>query len=297
MNNRRSSPQRPAKRRNCPCSSSPVTSRLSYAIMDLICPQIETLIACHTCNAQSLPPYRLCLVGHVGCPSCAGYLPYCKCGSLYASRPHLFVDWLVSAMQLRCKYCTGRNVATTEDPNVTAVQREGSDGKDGVDDDVEDNKRNGDDERDGGDNDENGGEEGVEVDDEIEEDDDDDTGDEEDDDAEDGDGDNHDDAVNCDDSNVGGDNSQQQNIDGARDGGDDGRGIEERDLWYDLSKLIEHYRTSCPMNAFTCPLDGCGYKARVDTILEHYEAVHGPFEQVVPGENRKSYEVTFLISW
>lgn len=72
--------------------------------MDYLYPRIDKLISCNTCGSQSLPPYRLCLNGHVGCTPCAKYLALCSCGSRFAIGPHLAFDWVVMAMKLQCKY-------------------------------------------------------------------------------------------------------------------------------------------------------------------------------------------------
>ncbi|XP_025199249.1 uncharacterized protein LOC112597418 [Melanaphis sacchari] len=50
------------------------------------------------------------------------------------------------------------------------------------------------------------------------------------------------------------------------------------DRWFTVQELRDHYLTGCTKNLFTCPLQNCGHVARVDTITDHYETVHGPFE-------------------
>lgn len=75
--------------------------------MDRLCPEIERLVSCYTCSAQSLPPYRLCWGAHVGCPPCSKYLPRCACGQRFNCNSNVTFDWLVSSMALRCKYRPG----------------------------------------------------------------------------------------------------------------------------------------------------------------------------------------------
>ncbi|XP_022165216.1 uncharacterized protein LOC111030150 [Myzus persicae] len=72
--------------------------------MDFLCPEIEQLVSCHTCGAQALPPYQLCVEAHVACPPCTKYQPRCACGCRFLKRSNTTLDWLVSAMKLRCKY-------------------------------------------------------------------------------------------------------------------------------------------------------------------------------------------------
>lgn len=78
--------------------------RPAIASMDLLVPDIVSLVACKVCNSQTLPPYQLCPNGHVGCPPCVKYLRACSCGDPFTENPHLFFDWTVMAMKLRCKY-------------------------------------------------------------------------------------------------------------------------------------------------------------------------------------------------
>lgn len=175
--------------------------------MEYLCPQIDQLVACYTCGAQALPPYRLCLEAHVGCPPCAKYLPRCACGFEFTAGPHSTFDWLVSAMKLKCKYSN---------------------------------------------NDEHGSEGGSGV--------------------------------------RESDGSSGETTSGG------GNGDDCKDQWFEVQELKEHYRTGCTKNSYTCPLNGCGHIARVDTILDHYEAAHGPFVELTPNNTLRPYEVTFEIS-
>lgn len=168
--------------------------------MDYLCPQINRLVSCYTCGVQALPPYRLCLEAHVGCPPCVKYLSRCSCGYRFTTGSHITFDWLVSAMKLKCKY--GGNGERANGSSSSSVERTKSDG--------------------------NGGE----------------------------------DCVN---------------------------------RWFDVKELQEHYRTGCTKNTYTCPLTGCGHVDRVDTIVDHYEAAHGPFVALTPDNPQRPYEVTFMI--
>lgn len=161
--------------------------------MQYLCPDIDSLVSCRTCGVQSLPPYRLCLDGHVGCPPCVRYAKQCLCGHRFAAGPHFTFDWLVSALKLRCKY-----------------RKSTGDGRCG----------------------------------------------------------------------------------GSVGGGDDDD-CEYR--WYEVQELRDHYRTACAKNQFMCPIPGCGHVTRLDTVNEHYESVHGPVDELTPG-NWKSRSVTFKLS-
>ncbi|XP_025422645.1 uncharacterized protein LOC112692248 [Sipha flava] len=69
---------------------------------------------------------------------------------------------------------------------------------------------------------------------------------------------------------------------------------------YSVRELREHYRTGCALNGFVCPLIGCGHVARVDTIVEHYEAAHGPYERLMSADPLNPNRITFKIrdvSW
>lgn len=171
--------------------------------MELLCPEIDRLVSCFSCGAQALPPYRLCLEAHVGCPPCAKYLPQCACGFRFSTGPHSTFDWLVSAMKLRCKYAGSHNERVISG--------------------------------DGG-------------------------------------------------------NGEYDNGNGSGEGDED---CENR--WFSVQELQEHYRTSCTKNSYMCPLTGCSHVARVDTIVDHYEAVHGPFEELTSDDVQRPYEVTFTI--
>lgn len=72
--------------------------------MELLCPDVGGLSTCYSCNDQCPPPYRLCLVGHLACVPCATFRRRCECGKGFAIGPHLSYDWLLSAMDHRCKY-------------------------------------------------------------------------------------------------------------------------------------------------------------------------------------------------
>lgn len=52
--------------------------------------------------------------------------------------------------------------------------------------------------------------------------------------------------------------------------------------WYTVKELSDHYRGECTRNTFVCQLKGCGHICHVETITEHYESAHGPFEPIVP---------------
>lgn len=72
--------------------------------MEYLCPDIDRLVACHTCGKQTLPPLRLCVNGHVGCPMCVRYLRRCRCSYRFTFGRNSIIDKLITAMQLRCKY-------------------------------------------------------------------------------------------------------------------------------------------------------------------------------------------------
>lgn len=72
--------------------------------MEYLCPSVDRLIECHTCGLQSLPPYQLCVDGHVGCQTCIVYRRRCRCGYRFTGTPQIVFDGLVSALKLRCKY-------------------------------------------------------------------------------------------------------------------------------------------------------------------------------------------------
>lgn len=163
--------------------------------MEYLCPDIERLVACYTCGAQSLPPIKLCLSAHVGCASCAKYLRICICGRRFSTGAHISFDWLVSAIKLKCKY---RTVAIQK-----RVLR------------------------------------GLAVD--------------------------NDTGSSC------------------------------ADTWYSVNELREHYRSYCTYNSYKCPLKNCGHVARVDTVVDHYETAHGPFEKLMPADHQHPNEVTFVI--
>lgn len=67
--------------------------------------------------------------------------------------------------------------------------------------------------------------------------------------------------------------------------------------WYGIpEQLSEHYRNHCRNNVFKCPLHGCEHVARVETIADHYEMVHGPFDTLTPdNQDQQTYTVTFKI--
>lgn len=165
--------------------------------MDLLCPDLDDLVSCHSCGQQSLPPYRLCKGAWPVCPPCRRYKRRCACGHPFASGQHSIFDWAVTAMRLRCKY---RDVVSPPPPPP--------------------------------------------------------------------------DAVGCD-----------------------------RQKRYGVQELREHYRTGCTKNGYPCPLHRCGHLGRVDTIVEHYEAAHGPFITLGPSardhndrHRHRQYEVAFKIS-
>ncbi|XP_025202980.1 uncharacterized protein LOC112600050 [Melanaphis sacchari] len=54
--------------------------------------------------------------------------------------------------------------------------------------------------------------------------------------------------------------------------------------WFSVQELSNHYLTGCMRNFFTCPMQNCGYVARVDTITDHYDKIHGPFELLSPSD-------------
>lgn len=72
--------------------------------MEYICPEIEQQVSCYTCDAQSLPPLQLCKASHVNCRLCTQYMQSCACGDQFDDRPHVLLDWMVSALKLKCKY-------------------------------------------------------------------------------------------------------------------------------------------------------------------------------------------------
>lgn len=72
--------------------------------MEYVCAEIEQLISCYTCDAQSLPPLQLCKASHVNCGPCAQYMSQCACGDQFDDGPHVLLDWLMSALKFRCKY-------------------------------------------------------------------------------------------------------------------------------------------------------------------------------------------------
>ncbi|VVC45695.1 Hypothetical protein CINCED_3A004942 [Cinara cedri] len=88
--------------------------------MEHICPQIERLISCHTCGAQSLPPFQLCEAAHVNCPPCAKYMARCSCGDEFADGPQVLLDWTVSALKFKCKHCGTVNAEDADDDGRTA---------------------------------------------------------------------------------------------------------------------------------------------------------------------------------
>ncbi|KAE9539862.1 hypothetical protein AGLY_005114 [Aphis glycines] len=61
-----------------------------------------------------------------------------------------------------------------------------------------------------------------------------------------------------------------------------GRPVDCADGWYAVQELRDHYLTGCSRNSFACPVQGCGLVARVDTVTDHYETAHGPFESLSP---------------
>jgi len=95
--------------------------------MDFVCPEIERLVSCYTCGDQSLPPYQLCVDAHVACPPCIKYQSRCACGCVFLKMPNTTLDWLVSAMKLRCKYgangCVGRGQRSTVPGQVDCANR------------------------------------------------------------------------------------------------------------------------------------------------------------------------------
>lgn len=162
--------------------------------MEHLCPEIERLVSCHTCRAQSLPPYRLCWGAHVNCPPCVKYLLRCACGRRFNRNSNMTFDWLVSSLTFRCKY----------------RPRPGDHHHGGV----------------------------VEF-----------------------------DVNDC--------------------------GHENR--WFSVKELCEHYRSGCAYNLFTCPLEGCGFVARVETAVEHYETRHGPFTSLEPTSSQRWHEIIFTV--
>lgn len=75
--------------------------------MDRLCSILDKLVECFTCASQTLPPFKLCLDAHMVCTPCFKYLPHCICGQQFADGPHSAIDWMASAMKLRCKYRDG----------------------------------------------------------------------------------------------------------------------------------------------------------------------------------------------
>ncbi|CAH1736028.1 unnamed protein product [Aphis gossypii] len=61
-----------------------------------------------------------------------------------------------------------------------------------------------------------------------------------------------------------------------------GRPVDCADGWYTVQELRDHYLTGCSRNSFACPVQGCGLVARVETVTDHYETAHGPFESLSP---------------
>ncbi|VVC26060.1 P-loop containing nucleoside triphosphate hydrolase,ATPase, AAA-type, core,ATPase, AAA-type [Cinara cedri] len=167
--------------------------------MEHLCPEIERLVSCYTCHAQSLPPYRLCWSAHVGCPPCVKYMLRCGCGSRFNRNSNITFDWLVSSLTFRCKYRPepgdhhhGDGIVVRSDFDVNDCGHE--------------NRR------------------------------------------------------------------------------------------FSVKELREHYRSGCAYNLFTCPLEGCGHVARVETAAEHYEAAHGPFDALEPNSPQQCYEIVFNAS-
>ncbi|KAL4089793.1 hypothetical protein QTP88_024757 [Uroleucon formosanum] len=148
--------------------------------MDVLCPEIERLVSCYTCGGQSLPPYQLCVEAHVACPTCTKYQSRCACGCRFLKRSNTTLDWLVSAMKLRCKY---RANGVIDVGSLVLGQ------------------------------------------------------------------------VDC------------------------------ANGWYTIQELRDHYRTGCMRNLFTCPMQNCGYVARVDTITDHYDTAHGPLPRINPSQH------------
>lgn len=84
--------------------------------MNRLCPVMDELVECHTCGSQTLPPIKLCVSAHVTCSPCFEYLSRCCCGGTFAYGPHTVVNWLASAMKLKCKYYrNGRQPSPGED--------------------------------------------------------------------------------------------------------------------------------------------------------------------------------------
>ncbi|XP_026819133.1 uncharacterized protein LOC113557778 [Rhopalosiphum maidis] len=152
--------------------------------MEHLCPEINRLVSCFTCGSQTLPPYRLCVDAHVGCPPCTKYLSRCACGCRFLRRSNTTFDWLVSAMKLQCKYRT--NYLN----DGRCLSKPGQ--------------------------------------------------------------------VDC------------------------------SNKWFSVQELRDHYQTGCVRNLFTCPVQDCGYVARVDTITNHYETAHGPFELLSPSDYQQA---------
>lgn len=152
----------------------------SLTSMEHLCPEIHRLVACFTCGSQTLPPYRLCVEAHVGCPPCIKYLSRCACGCHFLRRSNTTFNWLVSAIKLQCKY----RVNYVDDDRRLSIPGQ----------------------------------------------------------------------VDC------------------------------TNRWFSVQELRDHYLTSCAKNVFTCPLQNCGRVDRVDTITDHYEKAHGPFESLSPSD-------------
>lgn len=60
------------------------------------------------------------------------------------------------------------------------------------------------------------------------------------------------------------------------------RPVDCADQWYTVQELRDHYLTGCSRNSFACPVRDCGLVARIDTVTDHYETAHGPFESLSP---------------
>lgn len=88
--------------------------------MEYVCPDIEQLISCYTCDTQSLPPLQLCKASHVNCGPCVQYMSHCACGDQFDDGPHVLLDWVVSALKFKCKYQTN-DVGVGAEPSMAAA--------------------------------------------------------------------------------------------------------------------------------------------------------------------------------